>query len=522
MRISAWCVLLLAIGSRGIAQAPKPSPDRLPAILTAARNFEAAGNYEPAVTSYLEALQLAAGVGSRERQAEISLKVAHVLQLQAASQNNAEGLLRDATKSLQEAIRLGNPSQRFEASNNLGVLLLQMHDPSAAQQVLAAADAASIPAESRHVYFYNCGQASEANSDWAGALSFYGKSLRAKPSFEPAVAAEGRLLLRPETNFAGPALEFLQILSDSRQTVRLGRYSRLFLDRWANDKAAHGILRARLSYYIAVEMEPPGFNAEWGALSRAIERSPDLRQSGNELRNAFLSESLPVDASMRSFQSWTRGDDVAVFSRLLKCIGDYYLRTGSARNALGRYAGAWFMDKQNPEYALDVATVLREHRELDSDRQLFKQMVNDLFSIKGESYRKGDWLSILRLHIILGTIFEKDGKWGPPDDPESAYWHWSHAATAEVEILNQNPKTPPSPGVHEHLAIAIQHIGLSKALRTGFDEFLKAATGFVAVGDSKSAREAWLAAKNIAATAHLSADAESQLHRINSLISAMQ
>jgi hypothetical protein len=76
-----------------------------------------------------------------------------------------------------------------------------------------------------------------------------------------------------------------------------------------------------------------------------------------------------------------------------------------------------------------------------------------IFSAKGQAYYEvsgepADWQDILRFHIVLGTIFENEGIWGPESEPRSAVFQWEHAALAEKKARQRDHSLPPSPGVH--------------------------------------------------------------------------
>jgi tetratricopeptide (TPR) repeat protein len=520
MRVACylWPLALLPIGV--VAQVPNPSGDRVAALMNTAEQAENADHFQDALKSYREAQRLAQDAGSPpQRTAEIALKLAHLIETWAAVDTAAEKLLPEAKKEYEEAVRLGNQSQRVGAQNNLGVLLLRMREPSEAQRVFAAIDSVPGSLDSRYLFEYNYGQALEATGNLAAALHHYAAAVEQRPSFQAAIDAEGRLLLHPETNDAEQAIQFLRTLDTTGQIQRLGRYSHSCLERWHDKPKAQDFLATLLRYFVAVALEPSDFEKhEWPLLTSLAERSPGLLSPAQEVRIAYLSPSLPVAFSVQAFPSWTgAGQNRSVFSSLLKSIGDYYVRV-DARNALSRYAAAWAMDRQNPEYALDVATLLRDHRELDSGGMLFNQMVETLFSEKGEGYRKGDWRSVLRLHTILGTIFEREGKWGPRDNPRSAYWHWSRAIAAEKQLRAQNAKMPPSPGIHQHYAVTLDHLKQSTA---AFGEFLVAAEGFIELGDSKSARAAWSGASDLQTTGGVELGREGDLRRIDATIKGM-
>ena len=79
------------------------------------------------------------------------------------------------------------------------------------------------------------------------------------------------------------------------------------------------------------------------------------------------------------------------------------------------------------------------------------QFIRTLFMTKGEAYKSEDWLNILRLHTILGTIYTRQKKWGTYADPEGALFLFEHAMQAEQRYRSQHPEFPRSPGLYAQL-----------------------------------------------------------------------
>jgi len=259
-------------------------------------------------------------------------------------------------------------------------------------------------------------------------------------------------------------------------------------------------------------MDPTEFEErEWQLLKSVADRSVYLRHAVEDIRDAFGSGTLPITFQLDTFRSWREGtEDASVFAHLLKNIGDYYLRKESPDKALARYAAAWSMDSR-PEFALYVASVLRKYRSLDPERRLVNELSDRLFTTKGAANRAGDWASILRLHVILGTIYEQDRMWGPPDNPRSAYWQWSRASLAEQQVHDKDPNETPIPGIHQHLAMASQRL---EKPEKAFDEYLTAAEGFMQISDPGSATVAWDRAEVLRSRTRVSAEQEARRQRV--------
>ena len=140
---------------------------------------------------------------------------------------------------------------------------------------------------------------------------------------------------------------------------------------------------------------------------------------------------------------------------LLKSIGAQREQQDMLAQALTHYTLAWFLDPTDSESAVRAASLLRDHKQLlDAQDTLFNRLLRGVFDVKGIAYNQLDWPNIVRLHSILGTIFEREQKWGPDNDPRSAIFQWRHAIDAEREARKHDPKLPPYPGLYKKLADA--------------------------------------------------------------------
>jgi hypothetical protein len=111
-------------------------------------------------------------------------------------------------------------------------------------------------------------------------------------------------------------------------------------------------------------------------------------------------------------------------------------------------------------------------------------LIDEIFDGKGAAYGAGDWVSILRFHVVLGKIFEIGQKWGSTSEPRSAIFQWNSALKAEAEVRRRNPQFPPSPALHYSLGVAYRE---TKDLPRAWDEFVRASQGYV---DTKNLSEA--------------------------------
>ena len=108
-------------------------------------------------------------------------------------------------------------------------------------------------------------------------------------------------------------------------------------------------------------------------------------------------------------------------------------------------------------------------------------------------YRRVDWPNILRMHTLLGTIFEQEKKWGSETELRSAIFQWRHAIDAESQIRKTNPNYPRSPMLYVKLANAYREKGDPQAV----DFYLSAAEVFAASENARQARSALEAASSL-------------------------
>ncbi len=170
-----------------------------------------------------------------------------------------------------------------------------------------------------------------------------------------------------------------------------------------------------------------------------------------------------------------------------------FKKKGNFQDALSRYSAAWALSLDS-DAALYAASVLHDQRQLiDSNQGLFDQLLNGIIEVKGMDYGKLDWPNILRMHALLGTIFEQEKHWGSENELRSAIFQWRHAINAENQIRQTNPQYPRSPELYKKLANAYREKGDPQAM----DFYLSAAEAFAQAENTKQARSALEAAASL-------------------------
>jgi tetratricopeptide (TPR) repeat protein len=240
--------------------------------------------------------------------------------------------------------------------------------------------------------------------------------------------------------------------------------------------------------YVAQSIDTTTFEKSEAPFLQTLERSGTGRGLAKEISLAMLGRDLkPVlraDERGAQFRAWDAQRSTEAFSALLKYAGDLYARQGNHPQALARYLAAWAFDEGNGEAAVYAAMVIRAHKDLDADGRVLTALIDGIFDAKGGYIRRKDWPNSLRTHLILGSIFEELGQWGPVENPRSAAFQWKAALDDERRILETDRSFGRSPGLYAKLGETYAHLGLARAARA---QFLQAASAFAENGRADEA-----------------------------------
>ncbi len=413
----------------------------------AANQQAAVGNYTDAVTGFEQAKGIAHVSSDAKAEAESSLNLARAIDLSRGKDGLDETRLHRLESAYRDAVQLGDVSQRAAAHNGWATTLLREGDAADAVQQLNAIDLPQVEPARRAVYRYNLAMANERLGNWEQAYNSYIAAIADKPEYQSASEAAFRLLhSRPEPHI-NEAVKLSETLLSKGQTASAERYTKQYLDLWAKAPGSQRLLAALLEYYAVA----------------------------------------PLTLETLQTQEWSYLQHLAAMAGLLKRTGDLFREAGKFREALARYSAAWALAGDS-EAALYAASLLHEQRQLiDSNGQLFDHLVQGIFEVKGIQYSKQDWPNILRLHTILGTIFEQEKKWGSESDSHSAIFQWRHAIDAEEQVRRADPTFPRSPMLYLKLANAYRETGHSSV---ALDLYLSAADAFVAASNPQQAKVA--------------------------------
>ena len=424
----------------------------------------AQGDLAGAKSAFNEARQAAKTEKTTGLEAQAALQYARTIQSLETPQLNKENVA-EARTAYAEVIRLGTPQQRVHAQNDLAVLSLRQGDPQEAVATLRQVDTGAVEPGQRSLYAYNFGRALELAGNGREAYQKYTQALEQDPGFGPATEGAFRLLRESGSAQVAETARLAETLLGRGQPESAGRELRRALEAWAAQPDAQRLLAVLLRYYVAATLDPPGFRKEeMPFLKRVSDRGPQLAPAIKQVAAAYAGD-VPAFVERGSargfFNAWSPEPwKVEPFSRLLKVIGDSYDRAEQPRQALALYSGAWSLDPANTEAGLYVALTLRDHGEgLDPGGRLLSRMTESIFEEKGIAYQKQDWLNILRQHVLLATIFEKEDRWGPRSNPQSAIFQWTNALKADDRIRQRDPNFPLSPGIYLHLGECHARVG---------------------------------------------------------------
>jgi len=403
--------------------------------------------YSAKVAEYEKLRADAAASGDKEQEAEAAIAKGRTIEAWSAVNVEQKGRYPEAFRAYQEAVDVGTMQQRGAPLNNIGVLRLRSGDKSGALEAFRNIDLQHSDPEQRRIYQFNYGRALEDDARFDDALAQYTAVVNLDASFRPAVDGAFRVLSHQPRPNPAVAVQVAQVLLKANQLQTLGPNLRSLLRAWVKaPDAAAVLLPVVVRYYSSAQIGEADFREnEWPVLA-SLPAECLAGTAAHEIKQAYVgSLTLPPSpyAVRQVFPTWSTKLDHQAFSMLLKMTGDLTARRPDPKGALVRYYAAWAMDQTNSDAMLYTIAILRDQpREVDPNGALLERMVRELFFEKGEAYSRDDQLAILRLHTLLGSIFERQAKWGPAGDPHSALFQYKHALDAEPPRFNLRGERP--------------------------------------------------------------------------------
>lgn len=491
--------------------------------LSEAQRMAIVGNYSEAVSRFEDAKDLAHKSNDTAAEAESSLYLARTIEHSRSKQTLDPSEYQRADSAYVDAIRLGDNNQKAAALNGRAMLMLRRGDSMGALRQLQAIDLRQVDSSHRAVYRYNTGLAQEKAGQWKGAYDSYVAAIADKPEYQSSAEAAFRLVHDGQQSRIPEAVSFINTLLKSGQTVSAGNYTKQLLQEWCGQPNSRELLVALLQYYAVAPLTLTSLSdTEWPYLSHIAASAPNLQRPIAEIQTAWFGSFKPIfrfEAAIQLFPEWAGPESrQTAMAGLLKKTAELLKEKGRFEDALARYSAAWAISA-DAEGALYAASLLHDQRSLiDTNQALFDQLLRGIIDVKGREYQKGDWPNILRLHVVLGTIFQQEKQWGSETELRSAIFQWQHAITAEKRIRETDPNYPPSPMLYMSLADAYRAEGDVKA----FDLYLSAGEAFTHAGNAKEARTALHAAASLESTGAGSPAAQERMHKLDDEIKRVE
>ena len=494
------------------------------AKISTARQQVGSGDLDRAITTSQEAINEAKAAGDNRAHADAALTYARSLEIKNSGQKDPARMV-DVISAYDDAARVGDAKQRATALNSKSVALLQINKPAEALTSLKQIDITAIDGVNKLGYQYNLARAYEASGTQYSRQSYdqYVRVLKEKPGYGPALEGAFRVLNSEPKPRIDDAVTLGMFLLSSGQTESAGQYMRLSVERWSSQPDAQKLLAVMVHYYATAPVSTGQFKEkEWPWLEKLSGKAPPLLKAISEIGKAYSDDVHPVFEPYDAwaiFPAWSH--DLwkqNALGALLKSIGNERQQQKQLSQALTHYTLAWFLDPTDSESAVYAAVLLRDNKQLlDTQGQLFNQLLRGIFDIKGEAYNKQDWPNILRLHTILGTIFEREKKWGPDSDPRSAIFQWQHAIEAERRARQENPKLAPSPGLYLKLGDAYR---ATNRPQLALPQYLSAVEGYLTFSAPDEAKNTLqkIHSLNVA----LSAEQQEQLRNLEAKTSQLE
>ncbi len=456
-------------------------------LLADAAEGQRGADPEAALRAY-GALATLAGAGvAGELEADYSLRLAALLhQRPELAPTEPLGALPAPEALYERAMATGTPRQAALARNNLATLHLDRGDGERAAALLAGLDLDAVPAGERFVYRFNTGRALEAAGDRDQAFGHYLRALDEQPAFVP--AAEGAW--RAARAGSDRALAARRAVQLGDRLLAAGQLAAFDAGAWAAlaDTGSPEVMNLLVRRWTVRLPEGGAPNeAQWRRLTAAAGGDDIARELVLALRYAFSTPRFAAAARQgheallaisRRIDPWRRLDGGATMAALLVRLAEADREAGGDEAALGRTFAAWWLDPSHLEAAIACASALRARPELDPEGRIQEELTRDLFIAKGRAYQREDWRTILRLHLLLASIFEDQGRWGSSSEPRSAVFQLEHALRAEEAVLVLDPAFTRSPALHRRLADAYRELGRREA---AFGHFLLAARSMAAL-----------------------------------------
>jgi hyperosmotically inducible protein len=403
-----------------------------------------------------------------------------------------EAAATEIGNAYQRALSESSGAESFKVHNDYGVFLLDRQNAPEAVKVFEAGrdelDAVGPRVAARYLQNYGLAQVRTQHVD--EALTTFWTALDKDPSLSlTADAAVSILRGFPADRGSMLAVERLQRLLDANSLDAAERLliSVMDSDAWHDQPQAMALL-PELFVTFAIRNDTPYSTIvkEW--LPRLdhlrFELQNEPRNKVEQLLLVFEGKDLPMsfDGDVeRHFSLWTEPEQRRNLSRLLRQTGDAMVDREPKR-AAERYIAAWKLDRNNVDALTSLANLLAEWDD-EKVPMLLGQLVDNAWDAKLGAIASGDDAAELRLHMVLGAIFDRQGKFEPSTDPRTSSFQYA-AALAAYERLRLKPDAPVYPGVYSNAALSFKRLGKTAE---AWHAYVSAADANLHTGDVESA-----------------------------------
>lgn len=430
-----------------------------------------------------------------EELARRALETARTLRASAAKDDRANDAFLGAIENFRLTMERGTNLQMTVAQNDLGVLLLEERQFPAAIAVFDRLDLNIVPKKQRFSYEFNYALALEQTGERREAWNHYVAVARARPDFDRAAISAFRVCLEVQWETSRESLETSALFVSRAQKRSALSYVHESISRWPHDPEMVDVV---VRYY-ADAVSLADYHNRYAAELRALaERNPEVNDIVGLIELAYsgdLSSVLEAERVTESFEPFLPRIPVSwpLFAALLERIADDYNWDDTPENlrkALVRYLAAWRLDMRNTNAPLRAAGILTDHRELfDPNSVRVKELIREIFEVKGLDYGREDWLQIYRKHLLLASIYERLGIWGRPTQFDSALGQLELAMRAETKLVLFDDTRKPSPALRYRRAEAYRISSRDSSVHLrALKLYLEAAQGF-------AEQEAWAEAE---------------------------
>lgn len=396
------------------------------------------------------------------------------------------------------AIAEATEKAAFKAHNDYGVFLLDRGNAEGSIAVFAAGEKnlGWVPASVASRYLSNSGLAHFRAGRYEEALQIYRRAVTSDPTFNvPVVAAYACIERLAPERAAGEAVRLVELLMTHD---RLG-LARTFIEKvmahepWhAQSPAMDQLLQVLVVWFIRTEATPADVAEEWLARIEhlAQELQGEAKEKADQLLLVYRGNGQPVSfetAVQQRFSQWKSENERRTLALLVRQAGDA-TAAADPKRAAEHYIAAWKLDPGNVEPMAYLADLLASWKDPEAEK-LLDAMIAALFGdpeaeMAAVRIETADPAAELRLHMILGTIFEARGQWGPRSDVRSAVYHYAAARDAYERLRKNRSDAPAYPRIRSSLAMALEQTGDE---RGAWSEYVAAAEANLQGGDIETA-----------------------------------